>query len=249
MESPKSLYIFINSDDRISGSPSNFRVSLRNSAFGYNAQVKIGLDEIYFEALQYPINSNNNKIVFSEDGGANYLTATITPGDYNLTTIVTAVKAALDAVGSFTYTVSINAATYIMTISTPIPDTSIIDRNLTTAYKCLGISNTGFTADQSVHTGTQPVIIDDSSFVYLESSFATENVFTSTFSYQIMELINLEGPFGSQISYSANEQNNFVDCGEQRLNNIEFRLLNPDGTQYDLPDNARVAIKLRVIVI
>lgn len=249
MESPKSLYIFINSDDRVSGTPSNFRVSLRNSAFGYNASVKLGLDEIYFPHLQYPINSNNNQIIFSENGGANWLTATITSGDYNLTTITTAVKTALDAAGAFTYTVSINATTYIMTISTVLPDTSIIDRNLTTAHKVLGISNTGFTSNASIHTGNQAVILDDSDFIYLESSFATENVFTSTFSFQIMELINLEGPFGSQISYKANESNNFIDCGEQRLNNIEFRLLNPDGTQYNLPDNARVAIKLRVIVI
>ncbi|NVM21122.1 MAG: flagellar filament capping protein FliD [Desulfobacterales bacterium] len=64
---------------------------------------------------QFTIGATNNKINFKEDGGAE-LTATIASGTYTISELESAVKTALDAAGSVTYTVSYDNAAQKFTI-------------------------------------------------------------------------------------------------------------------------------------
>lgn len=62
------------------------------------------------------VTTSNHKINFDEGSGE--LTATITLGAYSLTDFVTAVQTAMNAAGTYTYTVSVNRSTRIITIAT-----------------------------------------------------------------------------------------------------------------------------------
>ena len=61
------------------------------------------------------VDENNNKIDFNEGAGA--LVATMASGNYSITDYATAVKTALDASGTLTYTVTFSRITRIFTIS------------------------------------------------------------------------------------------------------------------------------------
>ena len=67
----------------------------------------------------YNIYENNNLIHFEETNGV-VLTAEIPPGDYDLTTLPVAIKTALETVGNSTYTVTIDATTSKITITSDL---------------------------------------------------------------------------------------------------------------------------------
>lgn len=67
----------------------------------------------------FTVDSTNNLLDFSEIGGSSGLQATINTGSYTLTDYLTAVKTALDAAGTGTYTVSVARATRLITIAGP----------------------------------------------------------------------------------------------------------------------------------
>lgn len=63
--------------------------------------------------------SANNKLNFLEPlQGNTELTATIDPGTYTFSELLTAIKTAMDAVGDLDYTLSVNRTTRLITIST-----------------------------------------------------------------------------------------------------------------------------------
>lgn len=116
-ETTKNYLLFeINSADRTvgenSGTANNFTVALpgKYSLSKYrivNAQIK---------HTWYNINSSNNKIDFTEDGGAE-INITIPPGNYSTTSLATAIRTAMDAAGAKTYTVSLSSTNYKTTIA------------------------------------------------------------------------------------------------------------------------------------
>lgn len=94
------------------------------------------------------IDSSNNTIRFSEDGGTAYVTATIPRGTYTRSELVTALKNALegaDTATAFTYTVSYNsgAKTYTISNNGGNPNSIILDwtNSTTTAEGVFGFSS------------------------------------------------------------------------------------------------------------
>ena len=71
----------------------------------YKDIVSIELVSANIPKTEYLINTSNNKIYFSENGGVE-LEATIPTGNYTPATLATAIKAAMEAVGADTYTVT-----------------------------------------------------------------------------------------------------------------------------------------------
>lgn len=59
-----------------------------------------------FTSFKVDIDATNNKIDFSEDNGTTTLTATLTAGTYDKTSLCTQIKTQMEAVGALTYTVS-----------------------------------------------------------------------------------------------------------------------------------------------
>ena len=71
----------------------------------YKDIVSIELVSANVPKTEYLINSSNNTIYFTENGGSE-LTAVIPTGNYTPTTLATAIKDAMEAVGADTYTVT-----------------------------------------------------------------------------------------------------------------------------------------------
>jgi len=65
------------------------------------------LDWVY-ESLSFDIDSTNNTLSFDEGGAA--LTATISSGNYTLSTLAAEIKTQMDSAGAFTYTVTANSS-------------------------------------------------------------------------------------------------------------------------------------------
>jgi hypothetical protein len=250
MSSQRSYYAFVSSDDRDYGpSPADFTCSLSNLSLGFNRNMLLGLDELYLTHLQYPVRSGANRIYFRENGGA-LLVATIPEGDYDLTSLAAAVASAMTAAGDLSYSASVGEASKRLTVFTTLPDEFSLDFSAAdSAYRVMGFTQGTITSDQATHTGDQPAIIDGDSFLWLETNLANYNITSSSaLGSRVMECIPISVPFGGIVQYSSNEGNEFLEVGEASLAQISVRLLNADGSQYRMPSNGRVVLKLRVLI-
>lgn len=82
-----------------------------------NIQNRVRRTKVWRSAGQWEITSSNNKIVFQETIGVN-LTASITVATYSTdSTFLTAIKTAMQAVGSSTYTITRDSTTNKITIT------------------------------------------------------------------------------------------------------------------------------------
>lgn len=104
------------------------------------------------------IDSTNNKINFNEGSGE--LTATLDSGTYSLTDLMTAVKTAMDAVGTLVYTVSVDRDSRIVTISS----TSNFDLLISTgtnvpvgAWTILGFTGGADLTGATTHSGSTAI--------------------------------------------------------------------------------------------
>jgi flagellar hook-associated protein 1 FlgK len=116
----------------------------------YDSNIPVGgyaesINEIKGGAIL--IDSSNNTIRFSEDGGTSYVTATIPQGTYTRSELATALKNALEGANTtttFTYTVSYNsvAKTYTIENNGGNPNSIILDwtNSATTAEGIFGFS-------------------------------------------------------------------------------------------------------------
>lgn len=75
------------------------------------------IESILIPNTAYTIDSRNNKIYFYDSASAANLTATLATGIYTSSNIAAAVKTALDAVSSTTYTVSLSSTTNKLTFT------------------------------------------------------------------------------------------------------------------------------------
>jgi hypothetical protein len=107
-----SIYIYLHSSDQLndSGNPATFTVSLSNTSL-YSGAQGLSLHQISFINTEYPINPKNNTLILRQNGATTDLTVTISPGNYSITDFQNTLKAALDAAGTNTYTITYNNAT------------------------------------------------------------------------------------------------------------------------------------------
>jgi len=249
----QQFYAFVSSDDRIVGTPSRFQVRLNNTQFGMDRSIRIGLDELSLMHLQYPIRNTNNRFAFSEDNGATWLVTDLTPGDYDLATLATEIKNKMDTAGTNIYTVTIDSRTKRMTISTPLPGDIILNftsalNSSSSAHKAFGYPAETITPLSSSHTSPMPVIIDADSVIYIRTNFLNFNCTSSSATgSSIFEMIPLNAQYGQILNYSSNNPNELVST-ETRLSQMEIELINSDGQPYQLPENASVFMKFRIIL-
>jgi hypothetical protein len=96
---PTEKIIVINSRDKISGTNSNFTVQFNDSIS--QEVVKIIVKEVYIPNQFYNVENDgkrkNNTLVLNQNGAGN-VTVTIAEGQYNIDTLITSLKAAIDLV-------------------------------------------------------------------------------------------------------------------------------------------------------
>lgn len=235
---PSEIFI-INSADRVSGTT------------GYATfELPSGLYQKYHKceilSVSVPtgnnVSSGNNTIQFisSVDG---LKTAQITPGIYNISTIAAAVKAAMDAAGTVTYTVTVAGNRLMITPSSGTITMLLSSTNTKQAAVLLGfdpLTNSGPAAfvigPNLINLGYPQYLIFDLSF--LEHKFKSTNQ-------------REQGSFGIMVDQNSgaytlwSESNDFDVMSDLRnLQNITIMVRGPSGEIYN-PLDYSIMLRLK----
>lgn len=107
------MFVTIDSSRRISNSTSSSQFAYNLDAPYQNVKA-LRLASVILPLSVYNVNSNNNHIDYTDTGSK---TVTITPGQYSISSLVTAVQTAMNAAGSAVYTVTFNSITNKVTFA------------------------------------------------------------------------------------------------------------------------------------
>jgi len=240
-----SIFLFINSNDReysSDTSPNHFHILMRGMYNDY-PKIAVSLENITFYNLEYGINSNNNTLLFREDGNdAKTYTATITAGNYNTTDFCTALATAMGTAGTNVYSATYSPITGKITITCVLPDT----------FKIVGgtlLNDLGFIAQTSFaagSTGVYPINLAGTTYVDLCMNLYCKNQKTGRNYGRVFARIPVDKPYGSLITWvNASDTDNITLSGDQ-LDELYIDLFDDKGNPFDLPKNATVSITLRV---
>lgn len=219
----------------------HFMNTMRN---GY----QIALIQFMFKNLRYPTNTANNRIYFSE-GSPTVLTGIIEPGNYLPSEYGAAIKAAMEAVGGQTYTVTLNNIKDLYTISST--GTMIFYDGLYTFHHQFGLKasqlNT-LTAAASI-TAMEPYILNGSTGIYVRclSGPITSN-YSSAGIANVWEVVPNAAGYGETLTYSAVDIDPIHVSGDS-LRHIRLDLLDEYGNAYILPENVVVIYVVKIIPI
>ena len=110
-----------------------------------------------FSVFYYGYNIDANNKFFNFDEGGGELTAELTEGTYTLTEILVNLKTALDAVGTDTYSVTVDRSNRKITIASTGTFSILLGTGTqkgTSPYVLLGFTGTSDTASASSHTSS-----------------------------------------------------------------------------------------------
>ena len=233
MSSISSKYLYLHTKDSINPNEPSIASWSMPEIFKVSATNRLTLVGATFANAVYPVNSNNNVIVFQEDSVAVSFTATLTAGIYTGSSLATELKTALDAsVGSAnTYTVTFSSATLKLSISTSGTNMKFISGS---GLRIIGFEALGFIV---APVASFPVRLDGTQFVDLVSSIDSSNISTS--GRNILARIPISVSAGSLVVYE-----NPLDVGisfePKNISSIEIRLSDDMGNLWSLPANCPV---------
>lgn len=246
-----SSFVFLNSRDKLSGSNTDFTIFLSNYNYA-RGLVSIAVEELHFFNVQYPINARNNILTFYEDQGAGELalqTITFPVGVYTATQLIAQLKTSLELGSSTnTYTVAYNNITHKISIDVATGTSLRFDWTQTDypMQNVIGFDNETITSP-IILIANNPINVTGELYVDLElGGWANNNILSSRTSNSIFHRIPLQNYYGSYINYQASLENDHTYLSDEQLQTIEVRLLNPDGTVYDLPSSFNLSIVLRI---
>lgn len=225
-----TTHIYISSQDRESGSASNFRVNLSNSPV---AKCNISLVHAQIPNTYYNIDSTNNAIQF---GVSLY---TINPGIYTLQDLLTAVANLTED-----FTLSFNDITQRITITNTVGNFDLnlnIDNSI---YKKLGFAKANFTGSAS-YTGTAiPKIYESSLFICINgipsNCITSRKDFIKNSTFIIPNNVNKN----EICSFYAHSQFYLKPKYSGPLNHLDVRVLNDDG--YEVQNLAEWSMVIEV---
>lgn len=171
----------VTSQQRVSGTSSNFKFNFKSPI----AQGCYDVDNIQFTSAVYNITSVNNVIPWTELGQS-AVQSTITPGNYDEDSILTAIKTAMEAdADSAVITVTFDEITGKLTIASTV-NIIINDPSVNSAQQYLGLSPT--TSYAASVTGTGVLSLDYPRNVFVKLSDFSGNISTQTeseYSFQV----------------------------------------------------------------
>lgn len=241
--SASNFFIFLDSRNKTYGSNTDFSIFMNGFNLENGVNVQVTVDEVSFFNLQYPINSNNNTIIFQEakDSGTDY-TATLSVGSYTGSEMATEIASKMTAVtgNAYTYAGTYDSNTGKITISVTVPDTFTIS----SINEIFGIN--AYTTFASTKTSDMSVNLAGVEYVDIcLPSLLSGNMTSNYNSNGIIKRIPMTVPWGSLMAYRAQQSDDSVVINKEYLDNIVVRVFNPDHTIYELPDNAHISIVLR----
>jgi hypothetical protein len=228
-------YIFINSKDRIQGTPNDFVVQL-DATFHKQSYSPI-VSQVIIKNMEYPVNTKNNKVYFYENKIDTLLIATIPVGNYSITEFITILKAQLELVGANTYTITYNSNLSFITISAGSDTIKLGNGSIN---RILGMVNT--TTFTTSLTSIYPINLAGTDYVDVFTNFDNNNYKSGKvpFGRPVIRIpINVQ--FGSLIVWENRFDNNVKSITSSR--EIRITLIDDNDEYLTLPDNAEVSIK------
>lgn len=170
-------YIHINSKDRNLG-------SLSASDFNVNIGQGLYLDQIQLDAVQIPytyynVNSTNNTLVINWN--SSNTTLTISPGNYTLSQLGTALNSAVGTINSnITCTLNSIQWTFTFSFSAASPSTGQLILSQSTINRLIGFPSTTDTTNSSNLTSTSVALLLDQAFLFINIDGVGDNIISST---------------------------------------------------------------------
>lgn len=228
------IQLFINSENRSSGSATNFKTRLNR---GINNIESIKIRSVEIPNSFYPVNSNNNTIQF-QDNVPNTYSVTLTPGSYTSSELLTELETQMSsALAGFTGG-SFDDNTLKFTLSNGTNDFKILDSTTTTAQKLIGLS--GDTALGSSWTSDNAVNITGPSFLFIMSNKLSTGRRLS-YSDNTERPIFLKVPINCNFSevIMANEsfhheETHLIYDNQFNMSEIDFQLVDDEYNELDL---------------
>lgn len=232
--SSSTFFVFIDSANRSAGVANNFSINMKNLNLRPGVQCAVSLESLTLLNVQYPVNSTNNTVTFKENSDdITIFTATVPEGVYTADDYAVALALAMtNAAGvANTYTGTYNSTNGKITIACTLPDT----------YKLVSINSlSGYVSPQSSFAATSEsdYLVNLAGAAYIDlllTGLDSQNMTSSqTNTNGIFARIPLDQPFGSLVNYRSNESDDSIVVAHENLENINIRIRNPDGTNYEL---------------
>jgi hypothetical protein len=216
--------IYVQSSLRNSGSSSEFNINLSRPVFNVK---KVQVSEVLIPNVFYNITSSNNTIIVDEGKGAQ--SSSITVGQYDITSLLSALKTALDGnnVLSGIFTCSYSTVTYKVTIS------STVAFSITYGNLADNLGFTDSTGSASTHTASRIFDISTTRQVYIQSNILTSAELNGK-RQNILCKVPLNTSFGAIITYKNESENSIVLDNPQDISSLDFKLINKRNEALDL---------------
>ena len=245
----QSKRLVINSRDKQTGTNTNFTVQFNDNIT--QSVVKIQVLDVFIPNQFYNIDSSNNYIEYKQGINLVNFNDTITPGQYNIDQLITALETKINAqlTGGAATTITKNEFTNQLTFTTagavPVNNQlQLIDTS--TIKEILGFEQT----TGSLDILTLPFAWNLNPLQYVQvhsqdlaSSNGLDGGASATIS--LLETVSLvETPYGGVAHYEAldSELVEIIYDDVRVLNQIRIKLRNASGRLLELPDNHHVTI-------
>lgn len=228
MEYLSKSIVYVNSANRVSGTSSNFVIDVSSQVRYPNNYDRIALLALSCPKSYYLINSTNDTFTINEVTGG-LKTVTITNGNYSLSTMVTFLNTAINAVTSYTYVVTSSQSTGKITFTVsgatgnPVFDFS----GSTSPYAILGFDQESYTMSANMLTSVNVVNFQLTNTIQLMCDMAERSllatVIPNTSDYAMIQYNEFNPGFLSKI------------CVRNNISSCKFWLLDgTNGNQLDL---------------
>lgn len=244
----------VSSEDRTRPIDTNsqFIVNLEQGG-GILTQVgKVSLKYATVPNAFYNVPSGLNSLSYEDSGDpGNIKVISITPGQYNVSQLISALQTALNAsISSGTVNVTLDPITQILTFASLGPQIKFYYDDNFTMYNIIGLTAT--TSLSITLTMDAPVNLSGESEVYIHSrTLATGRLFEAQGNFSVVGVIPITAPFGSNCYYQSNDEELDLISYEPKqsartIQQIDVTLRSRDGRILQLPENFYFSMILQV---
>ena len=224
-----SSFYIINSADRLSGSVSDFAITINPAIQKAN---KLELSFVTIPNTIYNISSSNN--IFYLTIGATDYDIVITPGSYNTSTLSSALAAAILAATGIVFTITYNSITYKMTIASAGVFDLRLSLRTSSIWNALGFKSTTNLTGLNTYTSDSAIYLGPDPFYLLQIDLIPSRVYTTSNSYASYVISNNANPDGSINYWTINSTYHIAESISCNIFRMNVRLNKSDGTPVDL---------------
>ena len=248
---PTEKIIVINSRDKISGTNSNFRVQFQDSIS--QEVLKILVKDVFVPNQFYNVDADNNTLDLNQNSRG-LVQAIVTPGQYNIDELITALKTAIDAVLAGGVMVAIskntntNKLTFTFTGGVPA-DHNVSFLDTSTMKELIGFNAT--IPQNTVVTMPNPWNLNPLQYVQIHSQALASNHGMdggANTTIGLLETVSLnETAFGG-VAHRKNDDDELSEIiydDQRTLNQIDIKIRNASGKILTLPDNHHISIMVK----